>query len=421
MKTRILLPNESHRAGLVRAVCFEGNLDYEAEREKELAMTPEEIEAAQRFPETDGPALPSDHLPPHRDWGAFSDDGETLIGCVNVNTYPIRFDGKETLMGGIGGVATLPPYRRGGAIRACMQAAFRQMYDDGFAFSTLYPFSRAYYRQFGFEDGGPVHEWEISLSALKNTFPGGTIRQLFSWDDLSPLTAIYNRFYKGCNLSVIRREFDPSLAKENLLNQQRYIYLWEDAQGNPRGFFISKKQDRVLDCSTGFRLKNAFLALDAEAYGALFAFARTAFAADYDAIRLILPGHISPASLISEGNQVSCKRSSNGMVRAVSVPLVLESCRCRGEGQVKIEISDPLLPENCGVWLLEFAEGRPNRVCRTAEQPDITLPVSAFSALICGIRSAEELPMMPEAAVRNPAALLDRVFYRKPCHFLDLF
>lgn len=415
MITRILEPNELYLARLVQAVCFEGSLDFEKEKESALSMTPEEIAKAKQPCEW-GP------FPSSRCWGAFSDDGKNMMGCVNVNSYPVRFDGKELMMGGIGGVSTLPPYRRGGVIRSCITAAFRQMMEDGFAFSFLYPFSRSYYRQFGFEDGGPMHEWEIQFSALKTQNPGGKIKQLFPGDDLSPLTEIYNEFYKNCNLSVIRKEFDPSLSKENLLSQQRYIYLWQDEENRPRGFFISKKQNRVMDCTTRFPMKNAFLALDARAYEALFHFARTTFAADYDAIRLNLPGYIPLSYLVSEGNGItSCQRHSNGMVRAVSVPLALENCRCKGSGWVKIAVSDPVLPENTGAWALEFAEGLPNRVSRTAEAPDISLPISAFSALICGIRTADELPMMPEATVFHPDAPFDQVFYAKPSHVMDLF
>lgn len=414
MITRVLEPNEQYLASRVQAVCFEWGMDFEKAKEEAMAMTPEQIADAKKPMEWGS-------FPKNRCWGAFMDDQKTLMGCIGVNSYPIRFDGHSLMMGGIGGVATLPQYRRGGVIRSCMVSAFRQMWEDGFAFSFLYPFSRAYYRQFGFEDGPPMHEWEIQFSALKTHAPGGTIEQLFPGDDLSPLTEIYNEFYKNCNLSVIRKEFDPSLAKDNLLAQQRYLYLWRDEQKRPRGFFLSKKQGRMLDCSTSFALPNAFLALDAQAYNALLHFARTTFAADYDAVRLNLPGHIPLSYLVAEGNKISCKRHSCGMVRVVSVPLVLENCRCRGNGTVKIAVSDPVLPENTGTWALEFSEGQPNRVSHTTEKPDISLPIHLFSALICGIRTAEELPMMPEAIIYHPDAPLNQVFYAKPSHVMDLF
>ena len=415
MITRILEPNELYLARLVQTVCFEGSMDFEKEKEAALSMTPEEIAGAKQPCEW-GP------FPKSRCWGAFSDDSKTLMGCVNVNSYPIRFDGKQLMMGGIGGVSTLPPYRRGGVIRSCITAAFRQMMEDGFAFSYLYPFSQAYYRQFGFEASDFVQDWQIRLSALKTHDPGGTIEQLFPGDDLSPLTVIYNEFFKDCNLSVIRKEFDPSLPEQDLLGQQRYLYLWRNGNGQPRGFFLSKKQGRAMECAARFPMRNAFLALDVQAYEALFHFVRTAFSSHYDEIHLKLPDYIPLSYLVSEGNGIiSCQRHSNGMVRAVSVPLVLENCRCKGSGRIKIAVSDPVLPENTGTWALEFAEGLPNRVSLTAEAPDISLPIGTFSALICGGRTADQLPMMPEAAVFHPDAPFDQVFYAKPSHVMDLF
>lgn len=415
MITRILEPNELYLARLVQAVCFEWSIDFEKEKETALSMTPEEIAAAKQPCEW-GP------FPKSRCWGAFSDDGKNLMGCMNVNNYPIRFDGKQLMMGGIGGVSTLPPYRRGGVIRSCITAAFRQMMEDGFAFSYLYPFSQAYYRQFGFEASDFVQDWQIRLSALKTHDPGGTIEQLFPGNDLSPLTEIYNEFFKDCNLSVIRKEFDPSLPEQDLLGQQRYLYLWRNGNGQPRGFFLSKKQGRAMECAARFPMRNAFLALDVQAYEALFHFVRTAFSSHYDEIHLKLPDYIPLSYLVSEGNGItSCQRHNNGMVRAVSVPLVLENCRCKGSGRIKIAVSDPVLPENTGTWALEFAEGLPNRVSLTAEAPDISLPIGTFSALICGGRTADQLPMMPEAAVFHPDAPFDQVFYAKPSHVMDLF
>lgn len=48
MITRILEPNELYLARLVQAVCFEGSMDFEKEKEAALSMTPEEIAGAKQ-------------------------------------------------------------------------------------------------------------------------------------------------------------------------------------------------------------------------------------------------------------------------------------------------------------------------------------------------------------------------------------
>ena len=86
----------------------------------------------------------------HR-WSAFDDSSGEMMSTFTINDYTVRFDGHACRMGGIGGVATLPQYRRRGGIRGCFQAAMPDMYASGYDFSYLYPFSTAYYRKFGYE------------------------------------------------------------------------------------------------------------------------------------------------------------------------------------------------------------------------------------------------------------------------------
>ena len=50
-------------------------------------------------------------------WAAFEDDDKYMISSVCVMPFTARFDGSDTLMYGIGGVNTLPAYRRGGCVR----------------------------------------------------------------------------------------------------------------------------------------------------------------------------------------------------------------------------------------------------------------------------------------------------------------
>ncbi|MGI5895021.1 MAG: GNAT family N-acetyltransferase [Candidatus Merdivicinus sp.] len=422
MITRILEPNEIWRGRQIASVCFEFPFNTEEEQQKALAMTPEEIAEAKKPPQHTGETIPSDDFVPSTFWGTFSDDASTLMGGFSVNHYTVNFDGNLVLMGGIGGVCTLPPYRRGGVIRHTFAHALPDLYEKGFIFSCLYPFSRAYYRQFGYENGAYVRELTISLSAFQTKPVGGRIEQLLPGDDLSPLTEIYQKFYKKYNLSVYRREFDPSLSKENLLEQKRYIYLWRNDTGEPRGFVIAQKTgDRIFNCETQFRMKNAFLALDSEAYQALFHFIRTTFPANYDAVKLLVPDNVRIDSLVAEGNKLGIHLDYNGMVRIVHLEKALELCKCRGTGSLKIAVTDPQIPQNTGTWRIDFDQGQPNRVSRTEEEPDISMPVSAFAPLICGIRTPDEFSMMPELTIHHPEAPFESVFYSKPCHMLELF
>ena len=75
-----------------------------------------------------------------------------MMSTFTVSDFTVQFDGSPCQLGGIGGVATLPQYRRRGGIRACFREALPDMYGSGYDFSYLYPFSTAYYRKFGYEN-----------------------------------------------------------------------------------------------------------------------------------------------------------------------------------------------------------------------------------------------------------------------------
>lgn len=410
MITRILRPDEAWKADIAKAVAFEFGIDIA--KKKVECQEPKEKKVYTGN-------LPHDERSPFT-WASLADDDETLFGCIGVDAFPARFDGHVALMGGVGGVATLPQHRRHGAIRACMKAAFEDMYQKGYLLSALYPFSFNYYRKFGYEAGGTLVTWTIDMDAIRLPDMGGRIELLLPGDDLSPVTDVYNAVCADWNLSVAREVFDEDLLKENTLEKKRYLYLWRDDSGEPRGFILFTKKDGIMDCMTNFGMPNGLMFRDAKALAALLKFAR-AFAADYTAIRLTLPEDIRIDSLIAEHNKVRREAGCNGMARFVNVQKALEMCACHGEGRLRIAVTDPLLPQNEGVWQIDFAPGRPNAVLKTDAPADITLPIGTFSQLLLGVRCAEDLPMMIEADVHNPDAPFSCVFRRKVCRMLDLF
>lgn len=412
MIARLLKPEESWRWNQVMAAAFEWDFDLEKARaEAAREKTEEELREQAR----------------NRCFGALSDDGKILYGCVNSREYTCRFDGGAYKLGGIGGVSTLPPYRHNGAIRASLSASLRDMYENGFTFSYLYPFSTQYYRKFGYEVGAEARRWVMPLADIRPKDVGGTIEQIFPGDDFSPLHEVYDACFADCNMSAVRDRYDAGLEKAKLMEEHRYVYVWRNEAGAPRGLMIAHKTREdgavVMDCNHTFgaQNENGFLFCDMEALSALLFFVKSAFSADYDKISFTTRREIDLTSLVGENNSASCSMFWNGMLRVVNVRRVLENCNCRGTGCVRIAVEDTILPENCGTWKLTFAPGQVNFVEKTEEQPDVSLTINAFSALICGARDVHSLAWIPDAVVHNAAAPFAGVFYAKPCFMLDLF
>lgn len=395
MRARLSRPDEMYKIDLINSVAFES--PWEPPK-----------------PEAKGDGEPSD-----MHWW-LSEDGEDFCGCIGVLPAKVRFDGHAVGMSGVGGVATLPQHRRKGAIRACMNAALADMRERGDVFSVLYPFSRAYYRQFGYEDGASVSAWTIPFSAIRLPDAGGSIHLILPGDDLTCVRQVYEACAANWNLSFVQSRFIESLQKRSWMKDRRYLYVWSDEHGAPGGMMLFSKVDRVMDCRMEFGKPNLLLFRDARALAALLNFAK-GFAADYDSIRFTGPQGLRIQSLISEGNHAKCEVFYNCMARLVNVPEALRMCKAAGEGEVVIAVTDEILPENAGAWRVTFNPGGDNAVEKTAAAPDIELPVGELTQLLLGVCCADDLPMMPRARVNNPAAPLDRIFLRKPCQIIDLF
>ncbi len=401
MFARKLVPSEFWEARRAMAVAFEGV--FEQEKELEKAKTDK--------------ADPKEDL-----YGASLTEGGPLVASIVINNKVSRFDGHLVKMGGVGSVATLPANRRGGAIRACMELALREMYQNGYALSHLYPFSTAYYRQFGFAPAAQGFRWKVKLADLKR-LPnvGGTVRQLFYGDDLSPLRDIYNRMYGNINFSCSRDVFDRELENGKPLADRRWIFLWENGDGKSSGFMVCSRVGDTLVCYPNFGLCNAFLFTDAAALVGLLNFVYTSFIANFESIEFSVPANIDLTALLPELSDMVYKPILNGMARAVNVETLLKLCRCRGEGRLVLRVTDGILPENDGTFSLRFAPGEENRVERAGEEPDVCLDVGDLAVLLGGARDTSSLAFAPSVTVMNPNAPLAQVFYRKPCYVLDLF
>lgn len=401
MFARKLQPSEYWQARRAMAVAFEG--PFEQEKELEKSKTDKED--------------PKEDL-----YGASLTEGGPIVGSIIINNKLSRFDGHTVKMGGVGGVATLPAQRRGGAIRASMELALREMYDKGFALSHLYPFSTAYYRQFGFAPAGQSLRWKVELSDLKRLpDAGGAVTQLFPGDDLGPLLEVYNKMYGDINFSCLREVFDKDLEGDKPLAAKRWIFLWRDGSGEPGGFMVCSRVGDSLVCYPNFGLPNALLFADAAALTGLLNFVYTSFIANFKDIEFAVPGHMDLTALLPELSSMKYSPGLNGMARAVNAEELLRLCRCKGEGRLVIGVADGILPENNDTFALSFAPGEENRVERTREAPDVTMDVGDLSVLLGGCRDTGSIALSPGIVVADPGAPLEQVFYRKPCHVLDLF
>ena len=146
MEIRLLNGEERFQARLIATVAFHQRME-----DPEKARQESEKETCQQ-------------------WGAFHEDGTLMAQIIN-NQYMSWLDGTLIRNGGIGAVSTLPEYRMEGAVKEIFKVLLAHAFTDGEVISTLYPFSHAFYRKFGYETVCWKNIYEFSPAVLRGGQP----------------------------------------------------------------------------------------------------------------------------------------------------------------------------------------------------------------------------------------------------------
>ena len=394
MLIRKTLPEEYRRVNELFAICFE--MPYQ-----NCPIDPEHDEATH--------------------WAAFTDSGN-MMSTFTISDYSIGFDGHECLMGGVGGVATLPEYRRRGGIRACFDAALPDMYAQGYDFSFLYPFSTAYYRQFGYECCVQKMKWVVNLELLKVPVTAGSVHLA---EKHRPMTQAIQQvdqiLEQRFNMMVQHRdshykwttETDPAVKQE-------FTYVWFDEDNIPRAYttfrLANEPDGRNLVCSR-------FFFTNSDGFQGLLGLFKS-LASDHTYLKFDTPVLPALQYLMPEWSLGAVSwtlQASAGMVRVINAKRVLEKARYRGTGKFTLEIRDPGIPQNSGCYTVTFANGAAESVERSQEEADAVMDISTFSALICGVCNWADAKDSFRGLELCRDECFSQVFYRKPLMICDYF
>ena len=196
-----------------------------------------------------------------------------------------------------------------------------------------------------------------------------------------------------------------------------YTYVYYDAQGTPKGYMTFKtgRDMEKIDCKR-------FLFVDREGLGGLMNLLRT-MASRHALVTLCLPTDVELGGLLPEWSldRIECSREQAGMVRVVNVEAALRMAKMRGTGSLTIEIKDGQIAPNNGRFTVCYEAGRTTGVVRTDAPCDISMPVEAFSRLICGRCDRNTIAFLPGVNVYTESEQTGNVFYRKPMYITRHF
>ena len=391
MEVRKLTENEYFEANMISYVAFHMRME-DPEKAREESKTLEQ-----------------------EDWGAFSGDGKIMARILNYR-FDSRLDGQLAANGGIGAVSTLPEYRNTGAVRAIFEKLIPEAYRNGEVFSTLYPFSHAFYRKFGYETVRWRNDYEFAPSVLSGYRFDGTAELWKPGDPVSEYTGLYNRFAEGFNLAVHRddkRMLDKHLKGE-YYKDRKFAYMLRE-NGTPVAYLIF--QDIRHDPAAILSVED--LAWDGrKGMNALLGFLGR-FTADYGTIRLFLPASVELLSFIRspQAYEIGQTARQDYMIRAVNVQRMLEIIKKPDGARFTIRVEgDEYIPGNNGTW-----EVSGDGAALTDKAPDLTVSIQAFGQLAAGSVSLGEAMYRPDVTVSGNTDVLAGVFVRKPILVEDHF
>lgn len=415
MIVRKIHPEELKRTKELFSIAFE----YEYDCDKD-AM--EVYEESLNEPKT------REDIYPLEKYAAFLDDDKTMTSCLSAIRFPMQFDGNSVVMAGIGGVSSLPQYRRTGGIRGCFTRMLGDLYQEGVVFSYLYPFSTAYYRKFGYEMGCVCNHYELDLSFIPAYQVDGHCELLdesnreMRFEDIKE---IYQDWQKKFNCMIENESWEYQFATEaNPYKKQEFTYIYYGQNKKPTAYMTLRKEKnergQLLSCSK-FVFKNV------EGLKGLLALAKT-FSSDHYCIRFTLPESCDITPLIPERSLGACKIETSylGMVRVIQVEQVLKIARYIGTGELKIEVKDANIPENNGVFQVIFEQGKAVTVEKVKNSiPQISMTVAEFSRWITGVQDTAAMKFCNDVQIVDAgiveSGVLRQVFYKKPCFLMEYF
>lgn len=325
---------------------------------------------------------------PARDW--IGDHGadtfrvvrnnDTVVGGLQIIPWGQWFGGKSVSMGGIACVGIAPESRGKGAAGFMLRGALREMYENGFSLSTLYPATQTLYRTVGYQRAGYYLGYECQVHSILKMDRMCDMIEMNpdEWKDVKPIYDTYARMQNGMldrNEAAWNRILNPSTK------QFGYLILKNEI---PVGYLIYALGDR-------YDLTNIrdMAALDPAAYGRILTF----FADDRSMIHHI-QWRGAPADPLVQLLPEQTAKPNDFMVWMIRVVNARKALRERGyplslNCSLDLEIADDILPENSGRVRLEVADGSGN--VSEGGSGEMKLSVDALASLYAGFLTATEL------------------------------
>lgn len=350
----------------------------------------------------------------------FNDDGVMCSG-LELHPYRVYFDGNFVKTGGIRGVATLPSERNKGYVRKLFEYIMEEMYEKGYVFSYLFPFSYSYYRKFGYELNMNIVQCILPFSSLNHFRQFGKMELFLPHMDSSHIKSIYNQYIQGKNLALDLQSHWSMFHKEDPYASNIYLYTWYDKEGKAKGYlqYAIDRSDKS-SSKPDMKLKE-IIWLNGDAFRGMMAFLNS-FASQFRNLIFMIPDHEDISLYFPEQKEIQQQIQAYGANRVVNVKKALKLMKTpAGSGKITIEIKDDFFPRNTGRYLIEWENGDKMVTSGRKEEPGLICGVHHLSQLITGYRTAAQLQMAGHIEVLDEIEVLNSLFPKKDLYILDVY
>jgi len=341
---------------------------------------------------------------------------DLLIGALGMLPAGQYFAGQSVSMTGVSSVAIAPEFRGKGAASHLMRSLLTELSNQKVAISTLYPALPRLYRQFGYQFAGGNYTWQMPTAQIqfkqKLTNPQINIREISP--DLELLESLYTRQAKLNSGYIVRNAWFwlQLLSSPNELA----IYLIEENE-TLHGYFICEYKTEGQQKLVSIR---DWVLLSAEAVYQFWQF----LAHQRSQIPLV-EWRSASTDLLSLGLDYPTATLKQSTLWAVRLIDLAEAWQQRGYPQgitaeLHWQVSDPLIPQNSGNFVLSVAEGK--ATVSKGGQGNLKIAIDALASLFTGFVSAAYLAQMGLLEGDHQSlAIANSLFMAHPPWMLDFF
>ena len=351
-----------------------------------------------------------------------NDEGKFIAGLKLFELH-MWLDTQYVKAGGIGDVASYPEYRRGGNVSSIMSSALKEMCENDYVISYLYPFSHPFYRKYGYELCRKKDIISFETSDIEYAKDAGYVKQHIadSEDDLSEdIKKIYNQYAKKMNFMVNREGwFWDRILNKDAYKSKAKVYVFYLPDDTPIAYFLYQYENIEFASLRAKIFDIAFVSK--QAFDVILRFIYK-LAPSIKEVVMTCPAIINGFEILDDSWQVKMRSEPGGMMRIVNVQKTLETIKKPNTNStVVIKVHDKDIDGNNGVYTIKLNNGMSRVIKNDSKEPDMECSVQVLAQLVCGFRCIDEVIHRKDIKVNSKYVDLNKLFVKKPIHIQDFF